>query len=276
MGNKYKILGFILLLFIGGISGYLLLRDPAKDFYGDWYGRDNYGVEYNFRIEKDYIYDLYYSDSVGMEYNIREDSKNKTLEVLQEELSKTVDDLDNTGTLMSNALFQMYTNGDLHMILIFNGTITTDIFLTQYDESQDKSETEEPSIRSSVYSETTSSSNVDKLSETTLSSSIESPERLNVSEKIDAFISSYTSIPPDWIMEEEDNGITIRATGFTATNEIEASSILSNILGISSTIASEVGKNVELRLLEQDNQNYSVVMVDGKIVTANEIYAQLK
>jgi len=43
--KSIKILGFILLVIIGFVGGYFLSVDPAKDFYGDWYGAANEGNE---------------------------------------------------------------------------------------------------------------------------------------------------------------------------------------------------------------------------------------
>ena len=41
--KKYKNIRVYLLVIIGFVGGYFLSVDPAKDFYGDWYGVANEG-----------------------------------------------------------------------------------------------------------------------------------------------------------------------------------------------------------------------------------------
>ncbi|WP_236674712.1 hypothetical protein [Enterococcus sp. BWR-S5] len=95
-----------------------------------------------------------------------------------------------------------------------------------------------------------------------------------IDERIDSFIATYTAIPPDWYLEKEDGGITIHATSYTASDEQGASSILSNLTGISNTVTEQVGADVPLRLLEPGQTDFSVILMGGQVIRHNEIFGE--
>ncbi|WP_430597066.1 hypothetical protein [Enterococcus sp. DIV0015] len=96
-----------------------------------------------------------------------------------------------------------------------------------------------------------------------------------IDERIDSFIVTYTAIPPDWYFEKEDGGIAVHATSYTAKDEQGASSILSNLTGISNTVTELVGADVPLRLLEPGQAEYSVILMDGQVISCNEVYGSV-
>ncbi|WP_461199410.1 hypothetical protein [Enterococcus sp. N249-2] len=278
MKKKYKILGFLLLVLVGFIGSYFLQRDPSEDFYGDWYGVDTEGGgEFLFRIDKDKIIDYGNDDSnsPSIRYTLKKSENGFYLEVSDEELKNAFPELEDSDYSSNMTFFLNDDKESIEYFVAMSGFLNSvKLYKTSFDDSNYKAEELTSDSLLSSVSETLYSSTLSDAYSSETTSSIESTNELNLSDKIDSFIANYTAIPPEWIMEEEIGGITIRTTG-NAKNETEASSILSNLVGISRTIANDIGENVELRLLEQDNHNYSVILVDGEIISSNGVFSQL-
>jgi hypothetical protein len=92
-------------------------------------------------------------------------------------------------------------------------------------------------------------------------------------ERINSFIKKYDMIPPEWELFREYSSVIIKSQD-VITNEHAASSILSNLIGISNTIKEEVREGIPLKLMEFGQTEYSVEIVDGKPTKYNEVFAK--
>ncbi|UOO45498.1 hypothetical protein LLW22_16905 [Enterococcus casseliflavus] len=255
---------------IMGLSG---CSDSNQEFYGRWSGEDDLGVLYDYDITKDYIAEYVSGVMVSkMKYKVEQLGVKKTLQIPDDELKKRLPELKNS-EYNSAIVFSLSDDEEAIDLFIALDGVAGSGKLYKKSQTSEYNSISESTIESKIVENSvTSSESFTKSTEASFSDQLSAGIDSNLDEKIDSFIANYTSIPPDWIMEKELDGITIRTTDFTAHNETEASTMLSNLQGISNTVKTLVGNDVPLRLLEQDNHDYSVTFINGEVVSANDVY----
>ena len=72
--------------------------------------------------------------------------------------------------------------------------------------------------------------------------------------KLNSFVETYTTIPPTWKLVNEDKGITINTDTEISTDVQSLSNLLTDLTGISNAVTEQVGKNIRLRLLENEKK----------------------
>ena len=75
-----------------------------------------------------------------------------------------------------------------------------------------------------------------------------------LNEKLNSFVETYTAISPTWKLVNEDKGIKINTDTEISTDVQSLSNLLTDLTGISNAVTEQVGKNIRLRLLENEKK----------------------
>ncbi|MGX7419927.1 DUF4767 domain-containing protein [Carnobacterium gallinarum] len=94
-------------------------------------------------------------------------------------------------------------------------------------------------------------------------------------EKISYFASSYEILPYAGILVYEDSGITYRLEEPINNTQSAILEAIKSIGQMSSDIQEQIGEAIPIRFQEPNESGYSITIVDGKAIQANQLFGRI-